>query len=450
VVAIQGQALGEGVTIGGLLALTVFLAVLIGTVAAPHVTLAAMLPLFAAVPALKLFVVPWIGPIKDLVTIAAAAAIPVLVIQRRSIGRWRGDPWAIGAAGALLGLYVLNVGGGLGREAYDAGWVQSVRLTAEPLLLLLVGLTAADAQRTLRWALRSLVATTVAVALVGLGQQAIGAEGLLRLGYEWDLHLRTINGHLRSFGTLDDSFAYVTFLLFGLAAAIFSLRRGPFAFAVGAVLLAGIAAGLVRTALVIAAAILGLWLARQNRVHVAALVLGAAVLSGMLILLVGSGATEGRTLRVDPTVYLTINGRTDVWGVALGSPSEWPFGRGVGEVGTAADRATFGIYRSQEEALDAPSFAVDSGYFATVADVGIVGLLVLLALFARLIVLARRAILRGYEAGWVAAGLLAALLLDAVTRASFNGFPTAFLGLLLVGLALAAAEEQDERTARAS
>jgi hypothetical protein len=31
------------------------------------------------------------------------------------------------------------------------------------------------------------------------------------------------------------------------------------------------------------------------------------------------------------------------------------------------------------------------------------------------------------------------MLLDALTRASFTGFPTAFLGLLLVGIALAAA-----------
>ena len=40
------------------------------------------------------------------------------------------------------------------------------------------------------------------------------------------------------------------------------------------------------------------------------------------------------------------------------------------------------------------------------------------------------------------------MLLDAVTRASFTGFPTAFLGLLLVGIALAAADE-DERLRRA-
>jgi hypothetical protein len=36
------------------------------------------------------------------------------------------------------------------------------------------------------------------------------------------------------------------------------------------------------------------------------------------------------------------------------------------------------------------------------------------------------------------------MLLDAVTRDSFTGFPTAFLGMLLVGISLAAAEEEAE------
>ena len=35
-------------------------------------------------------------------------------------------------------------------------------------------------------------------------------------------------------------------------------------------------------------------------------------------------------------------------------------------------------------------------------------------------------------------GWLAVLLLDAVTRASFSGFPTGFLGMLLIGLGIAA------------
>ena len=119
----------------------------------------------------------------------------------------------------------------------------------------------------------------------------------------------------------------------------------------------------------------------------------------------------------------------------------------MGEVGTAAERGTYGVYRTEQEALDAQFEAVDSGYFATMADVGLVGLAVLLALYARMLALSRRAIARGLDAGWLAAALLTVLLLDAVTRASFTGFPTAFLGLLLVGIALAAADEDERASA---
>jgi hypothetical protein len=65
-------------------------------------------------------------------------------------------------------------------------------------------------------------------------------------------------------------------------------------------------------------------------------------------------------------------------------------------------------------------------------------------LFGRLLVLARRAIRRGSDAGWVAIGMLMVLLVDATVRDSLTGFPTAFLALLLVGIALGAAHEGQE------
>ena len=100
-----------------------------------------------------------------------------------------------------------------------------------------------------------------------------------------------------------------------------------------------------------------------------------------------------------------------------------------------------------ERELDDAS-AVDSGYFSLIADVGLAGLVVFLFLAVRLLTLARSAIGRGLVAGWLAAGFLAVMLLDAVTRDFFTGFPSAFLGMLLLGVALAAAaEEQDESRA---
>ncbi len=160
-------------------------------------------------------------------------------------------------------------------------------------------------------------------------------------------------------------------------------------------------------------------------------------------------ATETRTVQTAPSVFLSINGRTGVWKTVLGKRSDWLFGRGVGDVGTAAERATFGVYRTRSSADALQGTAVDSGYLAAVADVGLVGLALLLGLLVRLGYLCAAAARRGSEAGWVGAALLVVMVLDAVTRSSFVGFPTAFLGMLLVGVAIAAAGAPGARVRRA-
>ena len=74
--------------------------------------------------------------------------------------------------------------------------------------------------------------------------------------------------------------------------------------------------------------------------------------------------------------------------------------------------------------------------------------MVLLLLLGRLVTLAGRATrLPGDVAGWLCLGYLTVLLLDALTRDSFTGFPTAYLGFLLVGISLAVVREQDGCTA---
>jgi hypothetical protein len=191
-------------------------------------------------------------------------------------------------------------------------------------------------------------------------------------------------------------------------------------------------------------ALVGLWLARSQRPTVAAFLMAIAVVSASAILIWSSEGTESRTVRGDNSLFLTVNGRTEAWRLVLDSPKTWLIGKGVGEVGTALERSTYSVSVDRPDQSKASS--VDSGYFATIADVGAVGLVALLALVARLYSLGRKAIGRGLVAGWLAVGFLTILLLDAVTRASFTGFPTAFLSLLLVGVALAAAaEEQDAR-----
>jgi len=423
---------GPAVGLGAPLALLAFASLVVAWVVAPHLMVAGVIALFALIPTLKL-VVPAIGATKEALVSAAVVATLVVCIRR---GRWPADHWTLGAVLLLLALYVVNLGGGFAEDSFDLAWLHGVRLVSEPLLLLLAGLSLAGSPRTMRWALGSLIVTASGVALVGLGQQVLGPERLIAFGYDYNEQVRTFAGQLRSFGTLDEPFAYAAFLLFGLAAVLFTMRRGPLAFAAGSLIAVGLAASLARTAAVVSVALLGLWLARRGHTAVALLLTVASVAAAVAFLVASGGGTESRTVRAGSSTYLTINGRTDAWRLALGEPSEWPFGRGVGEIGTAAERAQLAISPSEEEARDKSTVAVDSGYFAAIADIGLVGFGVLAGLLWRLAALSRRAIGRGQQTGWLAAGLLTVLLLDAVTRASFTAFPTAYLGLLLTGIAI--------------
>lgn len=430
--------MGPALPVGGLVALFALAALVISFVAIPHVAVAAIIPLFAFLPMVKTLWLPTAGPIKEVAAVGAFGAVAVLAIERHRI-RTRA-PVDMVAAACILGLlvlYVVNIGGGFKGESYGIAWFHGVRLISEPLLLLLVGLCVERPQRVFQWAMGSLVATSFVVALYGIAQQIIGPSGLVSLGYTWDVQIQVVGSQLRSFGTLDDPFLYAAFLLFGLTAVLFWMRRGPLAFFIGTTLAVGIVCGFVRTSAVIAVALVGIWLAAQRRPVPAAFVLAAAIIASGVVFLSSSSATESRTVQ-SGDMYLTLNGRTDAWRVALGGPIDWPFGLGVGEVGTAAERATFDISRTAEEARNSSVESVDSGYFATIADVGFAGLALLLVLLARLVLAARGLVQLGLVTGRVAMGLLAVLMLDAITRSSFQGFPTAFVGFLLIGVALAA------------
>jgi hypothetical protein len=420
-------------------------ALFVGTVAAfmkvPHIAIAATIAFFALLPAIKILALPWIGGSKDVIVFAAFLATALLMLQRTWLRRPHPvDRWVLLLGGFFLGLYVLNVGSGFDPSQFGLAWFHGLRLVAEPLLLLLVGLSVEEPRRVLRWAIGSLLVTGTFVACVGLLQQVLGAEFLVNLGYEYNKNVRTISDRLRSFGTLEEPFAYAAFLVSALGAALFGRRRTPFVGLAGVVIAAGLLASLVRTAAAIVLALIGLWLVRRRQ-GAAAAVLIAASGAAAIAFLASASATESRTVQSGTSEYLTVNGRTDAWKVALGEPTDWVFGRGVGVVGTAAVRADISISESRRAAESKKVDAVDSGYFAAVADVGVVGLAVLLALLGRLLLLGVAAARRGQEAGWLAIALLLVMLLDASTRASFTGFPTAFLGMLVLGVAIAASRD---------
>lgn len=411
----------------------------------PHIAVAVTIPVFATLPTTKLFVSSLLGGVKELIIIAAVAAASYRWLTRPREERPRVDRWVAVLVAVFLALYLVNVGGGFRADSFDVAWFHGVRLVAEPLALLLVGLSLDDSRRTFRWAMGSVVATGCAVALVGLFQQLLGVDGLLRLGYTYD-QLNRFPGQIRSFGTLDDPFLYVAFLLMGLIAVLFWMRPGYLRLGAGALILLGIAAGLVRTSAVIVVALVGLLLARRGHAAAALFLILASVAAGLLLLVSTTTATETKTVRAGPSLYLTLNGRTDAWKVALGDPTTWPMGRGVGTVGTAAGRAEKSLVASNKPATGGGSSSVvDSGYFSVIADVGVVGLAILFALVSRLVVLSFAAIKRTRVEGWISLGIFIVILIDALTRDSLIGFPTAFLGYLLIGLALASSRETTAR-----
>lgn len=438
------SVLGAPVGAAPLLLLVVLAGLVTAFAAVPHLALAGTIALFAVLPTLKALWFPWLGPVKELFVLSAVIAAVIVLIQgRTAAGRTSVDGWLAGGIGLLLVLYVLDVGGVFDRSGHDLAWAHGVRLFSQPFLLLLVGLTLPHARRNLRWAAGSLVVTTAAIGLYGVLQQLIGPYRLVELGYEWNVHVRYFAGRLRSFGTLDDPFAYAALLLFGLSAVLLWAERRALTAAAGIAIAAGLVVGYVRTSALITVAVLGLMLARGRRYTAAFALLCLSAGLSLVLLLGAQGGIQPRTVVAGSTGYLTLNGRTEAWEVALGDdPLDWLFGRGVGTVGTAANRATFSLTQSSAEASRNGVEAVDSGYFTIMADIGLIGLVVFLLLYARLLTLAGSAGRRGSGAGWLAVAVLTGLLLDAMTRDSFTGFPTAFVGLLVVGVALAAAKEE--------
>ena len=287
----------------------------------------------------------------------------------------------------------------------------------------------------LRAAAVSLIATGVAVALFGIFQQMLGWAGVINLGYSWGNQVRLYGSHLRSFGTLDDPFVYATFLLTAIAAALFWMRRGPLMLACLSVMVIGVAVAYVRTAILIAVALGAVWLIQNRRVTLGFVLLAASVTAGVAFLVSLPGASETQSVRAAPSTYVTLNGRTTVWATIFSRPTKVPFGLGVAKVGTAAQRAQSGVIIKGNATKKV--ITVDSGYFATVADVGVVGLVILLALVCRILAIGAGAARRGDVAGWLVIGWMVVLLLDALTRSAFTGFPTAFLSMLLVGIGLA-------------
>lgn len=425
-------------------AVLVFAAAALAFRRAPYVMAAVVVFGFAIQPTLVFFVSPDFGPAKDVIVLAGmlsllACAVIGLPAERRGY-----DAWLVGGIVVLLGLYTVNPAG-----AHGAQWSDGARLVIEALGLFLIGYLGPDTTRTWRWALGALLGVALLNAVLGLAQQGIGVQRLVhQFGYQFGEQVRmTAGGQFRSFGTLEDPFNYAALLALALVCAVLDLRRRRLAVGIAAVLAIGIAVSFVRTEIVLMAVIAATVLVRARRAPAALALLLATIVAAVGLLAAAPQPSTSPTSRT--SVLATLNGRTTGWSELLSDPGDLVAGRGVGAVGSGLARsATAGIYQpGRYRAGQAPAAAsseallsVDSSYLATLADVGFVGLALLLVILGRMLVLMRLARPGRSGAMWVSLGLWLVVVLDATTRSSITAFPYGFIALYLLGLSLARRE----------
>lgn len=407
---------------------------------------------FAVQPALKFYVSDAFGPVKDVAVLVAIAAVGATILRRRlglrdATSRLRRpDPVLIVAVLAFIALYAINLGGD-----HDINWANGARLVVEAFSLLLLGYLGPATERAWPWVVRVVIAMAVIESIAGLAQQVIGVDRLVNVfGYVYGAQVRQVTGGaLRSFGTLDDPFNYAALVLLGFVVAINSRFPRPWKVPVVALIGLGVIVSFDRTDIVLLVLVIGLWLVRKNlRVAAASLVAATVLLAGLYVF--SSSAAPGSDQN-QLSVLLSLNGRVNAWSIVLAQPDKLIGGDGVGTTGTGLARSQvtgivptvrFGPAASAASTQGGNLQSLDSSYLATLADVGLVGLVLLLFIAGRAVVLAARSTARGSSAGWIALGTVGLLFLDSTTRTSLTAFPFGYIGLYVLGAALAAGEIQ--------
>jgi hypothetical protein len=400
--------------------------------------------LFGTTAELRLRVSDALGVAKDALVLLLLAIAFVAVLQGRTSLAARLPPLPVGfPLGVLVALYLLDLGGDHG-----GGWVFGTRLLLEPLLLLVVGLTTPRPQAALRHLVRAMCVFLPAQAVLAWIQQAVGAEALVyEWGYAFGSQVRlSSDGALRSPGSFEESFSLAAFAVLGACVALTVASRRQ------AVLLwisvaAVLAATQVRTAVLQLAVLVLLQLVRKGKVLAASVgVVGAAagaVLAAGVFLV--SATVPGGPVR--PLLF-TLNGRFDAWAVAYQGPVTLVRGNGVGALGAGSTRAEAGLVSEAPEydptRESTPLFAgdpsfIDSSWGQVLSDVGLVGVLALLAWVIAYVWWLHGPAREGRGAAWLGLAVLAVSVVDWISRTTLGSYPTGFTTFYMLGLATGAA-----------
>ncbi|NAZ87719.1 hypothetical protein [Kineococcus indalonis] len=400
--------------------------------------------LFGTTAELRLRVSDALGVSKDAYVLLLVVVAALSVLRGRASLAARLPPAAVWfPLAVLVVLYLADLGGGHG-----AAWLFGTRLLLEPMLLLLVGLLTPRPDLALRHLVLALSVFVPLQAVIAWVQQAVGPDALVhQWGYAFGSQVRlSSGGSLRSPGTYEEAFSLAAQAVLAacVAVTVASRRRA-------ALLLAGAAAVLaatqVRTAALQLAALVLLLLVRHGRARAAAVgVLGA----GAGAVLVAGAFLRSSTVPGGPVkpLLFTLNGRLDAWAVAYEGPVTLLRGNGVGALGAGSTRAEAGLvaaapaYDPTREST--PMFAgnsafIDSSWGQVLSDVGLLGVLALLAWVVLHVWWLRGPLRRDVASAWLAAAVLAVSVVDWVSRTTLGSYPTGFTTLYLLGLATGAA-----------
>jgi O-antigen ligase len=270
-----------------------------------------------------------------------------------------------------------------------------------------------------------LMVSGFATAVYGIYQQIIGSSGLLDMGYEYEISIRTTGSWLRSFSSFAQHSSFGLFLMLVLLVCVpVALEELPRArskvfLAVTPVMLISLAFTFVRSAW-LGLAVGALYLA-FHRYRV--LLFFAPFALPLLVLLPG-------TFEQGAFYSGSFEERQTGWNENLNKAAD-PFGNGIGTTGAAAEKSL--EVQSAKETFYQP----DNNYFKVLYELGVLGLFFFVMMLVACFLYTRdveervhgpdRALTIG-----VGASILA-VMLASVTAVYFESFPDELFFWLLMG-----------------
>lgn len=240
-----------------------------------------------------------------------------------------------------------------------------------------------------------MVASTV-TAVWGIAQQILGAEFLVRLGYEYNTVVRSAGPLLRSFSTFIQPFPFGLYVLMGIlvggsvALQDLSRIRNRLFLAAMPVLIVGMGMSIVRAAFL--GLIVGMiWLGIHRYRYLFGVLAAATVLGGLVLMITPRRITDSMFSSS------SLGQRTAGWSRIGMDVATHPLGQGLGATGSAAEKLATSHGVSQQYLLllqtlnPELAYQPDNYYVKILLEIGPIGLWLLLLLLGSVAVSALRA-----------------------------------------------------------